>query len=88
MTGSSSSLNHSVLLHMGGLFMSRPCCLWLAGKQVNHKLFVPHDALLCMSAVVTSHCDGRNLKKLFNTLLLKRIFILIKVSYITFLLPD
>lgn len=72
--------------------MSRPCCLWLAGKQVHDKLFVPHDTLLRMSAVVTSHCDGRvvhsNLKKRFNTLLLKMIFILIKVSYITFPLPD
>ena len=82
----------SVFLRMGGLFISRPCCLWLAGKQVHHKLFVPHDALLRTSAVVTSHRDGRvvhsNLNKLFNTLLLKMIFILIKVSYIMFLLPD
>ena len=31
---------------MGGLFMSKLCCQWPAGKRVNHKLFVPHDALL------------------------------------------
>ena len=41
-----SSLN-LCCCHMGGLFMSRPCCQWSAGKLVRYcELFILHDALL------------------------------------------
>ena len=92
MTGSSSSLNLCSCAWVGSSYLDHVVFGWQESKFTINCLYLMMHYYVRLLYIVTSHRDGRvvhsNLNKLFNTLLLKMIFILIKVSYIMFLLPD